>query len=681
LSCGIGIFAGRCFSGDKENTEEDGAGGKAQDEDCAATAKGIDSRPEGGGGAGPILSLVSGKRTTMPENADLKPAVAPPPQNFPSLMQGRCCCGNNGEHYMISTMGLGQKLWLKIVGDKVVSAPSSGEASGFAVTPLESGDERGKVKLSEGSRNVAVINGAVQMSEREYAALAMNHNESGGSGYTLQTADGMWLSVSRAGEPVSLTRTPGSNVIFGLERAPQTVAHYAADEGYPFNEEHNTHLWIFNRACDLLRQRTKFGGVGQGPTLWSREERDTVLWCLSLNSVSIKQGIYDADNLGGNFPGRFAQAWVPACNPHTTGFIYSAHFWDPISGKGGWWDGDNDRNNGYEFGTRFWQWAVEESDPVMSGYYLGLAIHYLEDLAQPMHCGDFPNLPGDSRHAYFEAWALKVQSKHAAKSDFVEPGLPLVRPDVPPSDPGEYWRAVGKFGLVMYNSWKNSPGSPLDERWIKVIPDQNNVSARWSENLGTLLAYAQALIANVLVSYALFSKIGKGRGTVSPTDVVLKSIQHDDVAMTPEGYGAGADNNRAYSMWIGATSAGSTWALEPVVQNGTAVFEDGNPVYYIRNRSSKKCIVAPQDWDDGGVYYQDPGGRDCAQWVLETTGTDYLRQPREGRRYPTFTLRDRKWKKYLIGSDWDGKSGPLKHGDLPPRGTLGRWIQIPAQLY
>ncbi len=590
---------------------------------------------------------------------------------------------------MISAMGSGgQKLWLKVVGDQVVSAPSSGEASGFAMTPLESGDERGKVKLSEGSRNVAVINGAVRMSEHGYAALVMDHNKSGGGGYTLQTADGMWLSVSKAGDPVSLTRTLGSNAIFGLERAPQIKPHYAADEGYPFNEDHNTHLWIFNRACDLLMQRTKFGGVGQDPNLWSREERNSALWCLSsVSGVNIKQGIYDADNLRGNLPGGLWQAWRPESNPHTTGFIYGAHFWNHTTGEGGRWDwfGRMDKN-GYKFGTYYWQKAVEESDPAMSGYYLGLAIHYLQDLAQPMHCGLFPNYPPDDwRHYYFEAWALKTQSKHAAKSDFVEPGLPLVRPDVNPSDPSEYWRAVGKFGLDMYKSWENSPGSPLDERWKKVIPDQNNVPARWSDNLGKMLLYAQALVANVLVSYGLFSKIGKGRGTVSPTDVVLRSIEYGDVAETPEEWGAhGAkpDNNLVYSGWISATSAGSTWALEPVVQNGAAVFEDGNPVYYIKNRHSNKCIVAPQDTDDGGVYYQDPGGRDCAQWVLETTGSDYLRQPREGRRYPTFTLRDRKWKtKYLLGSDWAGASQPLKHGDLHAEWTTrGRWIQIPAQL-
>ncbi len=594
------------------------------------------------------------------------------------LTQGRCCCGDNGEHYKISYLGPGaQNLWLKVEGDRLVPG-SSDVASGFAMTLEESG----KVKLSVGSHSVAIINGAVRMSEKEAIALSMDFGHSGErNGYTLRTTDGWFLS---AGESVSLTKTFGPNVIFGFERAPHTtMAHWAADEGHAFDESHNTHLWIFNRACDLIDRRMKFGGVGQNPGLWSHDERTGTIWCLSFSALktNIMQGIYDADNLTGNLPGGLWQAWASESNPHTTGFVYSAHFWNHTSGAGGSWDLRKMENNAYKFGTYYWQKAVEESDPAMSGYYLGLAIHYLEDLTQPMHCGVFANWPPfDWRHANYEAWAVSVQSKCAVTGDLVYPGIPLVRPNGDPFDPGEYWRTAGKLGLGMFNSWKDHPGSPLDDRWRKVTPNESNVSALWLQDLRRMLGLAQQLVANLLVSYALFSKVGKGR--VSPADLVLLSISQGDVAVTPEEYNNNANKNCAYSRWINATSAGSTWALEPVLQkDGTAMLENGNPVYYIRNKGSNRCIVAWQDTDDGNIYYQDPAGRSCAQWVMEITGSAYLR-PKDGRRYPVFRLRDKRWdKRYLIGSKHPGTGGPLKHGDLQPGGHAGQWIQIPVLLW
>lgn len=628
----------------------------------------------------------------MDQNAGFKPAAALPPPIPMSAMQGRCCCGDNGEHYTLSrgTSG-GQMQSLTVKGDQLILGSSESAAS-FTRTLVEPG----KVRLSVDGKNVAVINGAVRLSDKEQTLFYLDPGQSGQiSGYTLRTQDGYWLSVSKVGDPLSLTKTVGPEMTFRFELAPKKIAaHWAADEGHAFDEARNTHLWIFKRACDLIYNRKNFGGAGpqQDPSLWSQDERASAMWCLSFSAarINIMRGIYDADNLGGNLPGGNPEAWVPASNPHTTALVYSAHFWNFISQEGGWWDLRKKENNAYKFGTFYWQKAVDELDPAMSGYYLGLAIHYLEDLTQPMHCGLFGNGVGesgppnadDSRHAKYESWALTMQDRCAGEFDSGMSSIPVVRPNYI-KDPGKYWQIAGERGLNMYGGWKKSPGSPIDEKWIHDTPNENNVPSWWLENLSVMLKLAQRLVANLLVSYALFSKIGQGRGKVSPTDVVLLSTMHGDVAVGPEAWRQGnADGNVAYSTWIDATSAGSVWALEPVLQNGTVVLENGNPVYYIRNKGTNRCIVAPENTDDGNIYYQDPGGRSCAEWVLETTGASYLRK-KDNRRYPTFRLRDRKWhNRYLIGSSHPGTSGPLKHGDATPEKTLnGQWIQVPAEQW
>src|SRR5262249_131883 len=154
---------------------------------------------------------------------------------------------------------------------------------------------------------------------------------------------------------------------------------YAAIPGHPFDENYSTHLWIFNRVRDMVLN----GNVGTPPNL-----------VLSLSDPNftkgLQQGLYDADNLGDR-------------KPETSGYYYSAHFYNPETGKGGWWDPidlfppespmKNVPRNALDYGLYYFKQSRKDPNPYSSGWSLGLSLHYLEDLCQPMHCGIYPNIP------------------------------------------------------------------------------------------------------------------------------------------------------------------------------------------------------------------------------------------------------------------------------------------------
>lgn len=507
---------------------------------------------------------------------------------------------------------------------------------------------------------VAVVDGAVRVGNQGKTPFVMEPVARLGTPITLRTADGRYLCVSEPGGPVSLTASAGSNTEFLMERKDQFGARWAADEDYPRNENHSTHLWIFNRAKELIGSLSSLGSGEFFRNSYSEDLRVALRWILNTRDFreGVMQGIYDADNKGES-------------NPYTAGFIYSAHFYNPKTGRGGSWDPHNDKNNALAFGKYYFTQSLTQSDAYQSGYNLGLCIHYLEDLTQPMHCADYRNDVFDWRHESYETWALGMQNGWVIQEkDLDELDIPVMYDN----DWVNYFAYATDRSVTEFEKWKASSKSPIGSE----TPGARHASPpgfanEWVPGASGMVKFAQRLVTNLLLTWCSQARYAsKYRGLPSVEDkVILFPAVHDKIA------GAGRDQTEEdgityyhIAMQPGAREA---WALEPVLENGKPVFEGANQVYHLRNRGLNKCIVAGDHWD-GHVYLQDPGAKKNAQWTLEPTTKSITRT--NGKTYPGYRVRDREHKKYLAVNTWVSINGPMDHDD---KGT--ECIVVPAADY
>ena len=163
-----------------------------------------------------------------------------------------------------------------------------------------------------------------------------------------------------------------------------------------FDETRSTHLWIVNRAAQL---------AGTVPDLGSRLLA-LVTPGLGRTGVAFHdrlcQGLYDAD-------------WLPAYNnPSIFGIAtYKSHFYDVSSGLN--WRGDDDPTALTE-GAKHFEASVRAylaGDLATAGYELGLSLHYLTDLTQPMHATNFTWLdshPVLGYHTDYEGYVMEIQA-------------------------------------------------------------------------------------------------------------------------------------------------------------------------------------------------------------------------------------------------------------------------------
>ena len=196
----------------------------------------------------------------------------------------------------------------------------------------------------------------------------------------------------------------------------------AWDTENPFDEVQSTHLWIVNRAANLAGQDTNSGAQllqlfppfqGQiGPDGPDQGFHDQVC-----------QGLYDVDFLpkynGPVFLGR---------QP-----TYASHFYDPDTGMN--WMYSHSWTALVQGRKFFWE-ALEyyvKGDLPTAGYKLGLSLHYLTDLTQPMHAANYTVLTSSDMgyHTAFETYVMEMQSGVPA---------PVTLQSSPfGGDPGEYF--------------------------------------------------------------------------------------------------------------------------------------------------------------------------------------------------------------------------------------------------
>ncbi len=196
--------------------------------------------------------------------------------------------------------------------------------------------------------------------------------------------------------------SPAAEVPAEVDQPPGVIRWETALTG---EEASSTHLWIVDRAIDILSRHT------DQPSAAAAYERLTDPVCQS----RWQQGLFDADykapyhdGYSNLYPG--ASEWRIALS----GATWESHFYDPDSGE-------NYRGKTSPVAKqRALEHAANADAKLANGdawngcYELGLSLHYMTDMTQPMHTANFAATDWPLRlHTHLEGYAMQVQDSYA----------------------------------------------------------------------------------------------------------------------------------------------------------------------------------------------------------------------------------------------------------------------------
>jgi hypothetical protein len=197
------------------------------------------------------------------------------------------------------------------------------------------------------------------------------------------------VALDNQGGFVDLTH--GHLLMLGTGRMQST----RFDTEDPYDETKSTHLWIVNRGALLATGAT--GGMFR--SLFKPDVNQTVPGGSPFHQ-GVCQGVYDAD-FNAFFNG-------PTIGPQPS---YESHFYDPDT-KLNW--RDHADPTALSRGRQLFYSALaayRAGKLEAAGYALGVSLHYLTDLGQPMHAANFSNVSFPwSWHGGFETIVLEWQS-------------------------------------------------------------------------------------------------------------------------------------------------------------------------------------------------------------------------------------------------------------------------------
>jgi phospholipase C len=145
----------------------------------------------------------------------------------------------------------------------------------------------------------------------------------------------------------------------------------------------NTHLWIVNRAIEIMSRDTKMVQPNHMKLLneWRTE---------------VERGIYTADHE----------------NPYYDNYTFASHFYDPDTGS----SYIPLAAEAKETGAKYFKLAGEayqKNDMKQAFFYLGVSLHYLGDVNQPMHAANFTNISyPQGFHSKFENYIDTVKENY-----------------------------------------------------------------------------------------------------------------------------------------------------------------------------------------------------------------------------------------------------------------------------
>ncbi len=175
------------------------------------------------------------------------------------------------------------------------------------------------------------------------------------------------------------------------------------------DEAGSTHLWIVDRATDVLGQHSE----GTRARTWLLNSTCKARW---------QQGLYDAD-----YRAKYNGGWfdlTPTSSTATIGLsgaTWASHFYDPATGKN--YKGQTSptaKTEALAHSTSA-RALLAKGDVSNGCYELGLALHFFTDLTQPMHASNYTatNVP-TSLHTHVEEYALNLQT-FSAPTGYVAP--------------------------------------------------------------------------------------------------------------------------------------------------------------------------------------------------------------------------------------------------------------------
>lgn len=178
-----------------------------------------------------------------------------------------------------------------------------------------------------------------------------------------------------------------SSVFAGTIPNQPITAEWSAEE--PHSEGRNSHLWIVSHGIDIMSR--------------SSVVKSNELTLLNQWRSDLEQGVFDADHM----------------NPYYDNGTYCSHFYDPDTGKT--YISLSLAKNAKETGAKYFRLAGEayqKNDQKQAFYYLGLSLHYLTDLTQPMHASNFTNVSTPfGYHSKFEDFVDTIKENYKVTDD------------------------------------------------------------------------------------------------------------------------------------------------------------------------------------------------------------------------------------------------------------------------
>jgi hypothetical protein len=207
--------------------------------------------------------------------------------------------------------------------------------------------------------------------------------------------------INESGQAVAIS-DGSSPVGEGSTRVSVGASRLRWETENPFDETDSTHLWIVNRAAALAGN----AGGPDGAAIAARVQ--PYVGKIGDNGFhdNLCQGLYDAD-----FKPPYNDPMVGKYRP-----MYYSHFYNPDTGES--YNGESDPT-ALTRGRSCAAYALDcyyAGDMADAGYNLGLALHYLTDLTQPMHAANlswFSSVPF-GWHSEFESRVMLSQATVSA---------------------------------------------------------------------------------------------------------------------------------------------------------------------------------------------------------------------------------------------------------------------------
>ncbi|MCA9677168.1 MAG: hypothetical protein H6709_03880 [Kofleriaceae bacterium] len=183
----------------------------------------------------------------------------------------------------------------------------------------------------------------------------------------------------------------------------------------PTEELNSTHLWIVDRAVDLLG--------GQSSTAATRA---AALMNRPTCRAAWQQGLFDADYKapyhGGWSDLPVDASWVTIA---LSGADWAPHFYDPSTGVNYQGDASPTARTEALAHAANAKSRLAARDEAGGCYELGLALHFFTDITQPMHAANFTATDWPLQlHSHLEQRAMKVQAGAALTSATLHVGTP-----------------------------------------------------------------------------------------------------------------------------------------------------------------------------------------------------------------------------------------------------------------